>query len=79
MAPPVASVVRRTFKSRPKALSGSAPSGLSVLRSYPFALASMSTYPEGSGVVAVIARSACRSRLSYCETDLSLPPATTNM
>jgi hypothetical protein len=56
MAPPVASVVRRTFKSRPKALSGSAPSGLSVLRSYPFALASMSTYPEGSGVVAVIAR-----------------------
>jgi hypothetical protein len=34
----------------------------------------MRTYPEGSGVVAVIVRSARSRRRSYCETDLSLPP-----
>jgi hypothetical protein len=36
--------------------------------------ASISTYPEGSGVVAVIDRSACRRRCLYCETDLSRHP-----
>src|ERR1700730_18193395 len=40
------------------------------------ALPRISTYPEGSGVVAAIDRSACCSRFSYCETDHSRPPTT---
>jgi hypothetical protein len=59
---------------------GTAASGVAVLlHRSPVAVASIRTYPEGSGVVAVSERSARCRRSAYCETDRSRPPATTNI